>query len=271
MEPDLLQPVARLTTSIVTVAAVTSIGLVRRTNEDRFQIARIGDLGLLAVIADGMGGQDGGEIAAETAIASFQLLERKDSPASMEQRYEQLLEAFYVADSRIAANTDFPGMGATVVAVEVTSSGMLHLHAGDSRCYHIRDGVVLYRTVDHSVAQLAGLEAATSGGYASLVTSCVGGPGTFASLTVDPAWTDGGGDAFRNLKRGDQLVLCSDGLWNLVPDDAIAVTVFEAASNPDQAALSLASLALDRGGTDNITVIVIDVLADLPALEESVR
>lgn len=252
---------------LASAAAYTAKGPVREANEDRCGLWRgQGDL-LIAVVSDGMGSYQGGALAADTAVQAFAPLATVAWPADKSAAYESLLACFYEADEAIRSSREHPDMGATVVAAIICERGLLFLYAGDARCYILRDGRVLYRSSDHSILQVAsdlgmsGNEMSDRAG--SIVTSCVGGPGAYGSLTVDPAWDGDDCRAFQDLRQGDQIVLCSDGLWNMVSDDELAAAAFECSGNPSAAATQLILRALERGGDDNVTAIAIDIASDL--------
>ncbi|HEY3331131.1 MAG TPA: PP2C family serine/threonine-protein phosphatase [Capsulimonadaceae bacterium] len=274
MPLDALEAPLIVAMEFASAAAVTSVGNVRASNEDRHLLGTFTNGTLVAVVADGMGGLAGGSMAAEITIETFANLAKNPLPTDPLGAYEGLLSCFYESDARLKAHLEFPEMGATVVAAYISPQGLLYLHAGDARMYHLRDGRVLARSIDHSVAQLSATldpPMRVTGDFSSTVTSCVGGPGQFANLTVDPDWNNGHSDAYRPLREGDQIILCSDGLWNLTTDDEIAQIAFAATREAQACAIALAKAALDRGGDDNITVIVINVHTNLPELVETIE
>jgi PPM family protein phosphatase len=139
----------------ITYTTITHTGKVRSQNEDRVFVADWDGNALLIVVADGMGGQPGGAVAAEIVVESFREILDTPLPESREERFELVLAGFYEAANALKerASTDFSvsNMAATAVAALVTAEECLFLHAGDCRLYHFRGGSRLFVTCDHSV------------------------------------------------------------------------------------------------------------------------
>ena len=142
-------------------------------------------------------------------------------------------------------------MGSTLTAARSLGRDLLIAHVGDSRAYLFRAGGLHRLTKDHTFAQMlvdrGKLEACVipSSGVRHILTNALGGSNEHVDVDVD----------LLRLEDGDRLLLCSDGLTDLVDDDTIAQTLADAASSADVCA-QLVQLALDRGGRDNVTVIV---------------
>lgn len=156
-------------------------------------------------------------------------------------------------------------MGSTAVAALLTKNELIFLHAGDSRCYVVRETQIVARTADHSMsAQIERGGAPPSGiffpVYSNIVTSCIGGPGEHSNLTVDPTWDDDRCAGVVALRPADLVLLFSDGLWNNMSDDTIVEMA--RASLPDVSAVveTLAGHALEMGGHDNITVAAVRIV-----------
>jgi PPM family protein phosphatase len=232
----------------------TNVGRVRTINEDNY-LAR-DDVGLWAV-ADGMGGHRGGEVASEIACAAL-------GRAFADRTVEGLVDAIEHANAAVfdagAGNPDLGGMGTTVVALAVVDDGgddMLAVaNVGDSRVYRLAGSDLDQLTEDHSLVadlvrqgRLSPEEAAVHP-QRNIVTRVLGVNDDVPVdiVTVVP-------------HRGDRYVLCSDGLFNEVPEPAIA-DVLHRIDEPGEAAEELVRLAVAGGGRDNVTVVVVDVIDD---------
>ncbi|WP_346287319.1 protein phosphatase 2C domain-containing protein [Zoogloea sp.] len=233
------------------------VGQVRLRNEDR--VASDAGRGL-AVLADGMGGHAGGAEAALIAVAAW--MERMTpAGAAAAPQVEDLREAIFLANSRVrsaaAADPGLRGMGSTLVGACFRADGsLLYGHVGDSRLYQLRDGVLRSLTRDHSVLRAqwdAGMIDAGSPGTAllrGLLTRAVG-----VDEQVEPDV------AVLRLEPEDIYLLCSDGLTDMVTDADIAEVLATLGVNPPLAAEHLIDLANDRGGMDNVSVIVVSSCA----------
>jgi PPM family protein phosphatase len=230
---------------------VTDAGKVRRNNEDSLLVGEGKDETLFAV-ADGIGGFEAGEVASRIAIEVLNELE----PGSTFE------EAIGEANRRILAagrgDERLSGMGTTVVAVRF---GGTHeepvaevAHVGDSRAYLLRSGNLSPVTEDHSlVAELVRSGDLTRAQAAehpqkNLITRALGAED---DVEVDTA--------VLAVEAGDRFLLCSDGLTDMVPEDRILGILTESQDDPERAARRLLSAALEAGGTDNVTVVVVDV------------
>jgi serine/threonine protein phosphatase PrpC len=235
-------------TLILNAAAASDPGLVRSNNED---VAYAGER--LIAVADGIGGQPAGEVASEITIASLVPLDRL--PAG-EDPLTALPEAVSTANRRIRevaeAQPASGGMGTTVTAVLLTGDQLAIVHAGDSRAYLLRDNALRQLTRDDTYVQELVDRGTLSPDDArrhprrSLVTRAVQGgdvpPDTWA-ITGEP---------------GDRLLLCSDGLSDVVDDPALARTL-AGFSDRGQCAEQLIKLAHQAGAPDNVTVVIADL------------
>src|SRR5437667_2023605 len=258
----------------VEVFAKTDLGKTRDHNEDRFLVADlsrreaslqpavrthvIGERGSLFVVADGMGGAAAGELASQMATDTiYQQMVRVwgAEPETTLQRFAfRLKEAVEVANEHIhgyaATHPEVRGMGTTTTAVGVLGDHFFLSQVGDSRAYLIRNGAAVQLTKDQSLMQrlveageLTEEEAARSERRNIILQAL----GPDAKVKVDLT--------HQELRRGDVLVLCSDGLSGQVKREEIA----EIAGNATDlagAAERLIGLANERGGPDNITVII---------------
>lgn len=238
------------------VAGRTDIGMVRRTNQDAFGVVE--PLGL-AVICDGMGGVAGGEIASHVALDSFLEVARQEIEASRsadgERTKRALCRAAAAANRAVRArasyDTRFRGMGTTLVAARLDGNELTVVNVGDSRAYLVRGGVARQITQDHSfVAEqmrmgLMTESEAERSPYQSAITRAVG--------IDDDVVPDFYADA---VQADDALLLCSDGLMRHMKDEEIGKIVADAAMKPVEICERLIAMVNARGGTDNVTCVV---------------
>jgi len=230
-------------------AASTSPGQVRRVNEDSY----IAQPPLFAV-ADGMGGHGSGDLASRLAIDTLAVAGRL-RPLSV----EQVLEALDGANRAIVTYEGVRGMGTTITGLALleTADGdrLMVFNIGDSRVYRLADGQLDQVTVDHSEVQelvQAGVitrDQARIHPRRNIVTRALG--------TSPPSQPD---YWLLAMAPGDRYLVCSDGLYSELPDEHIASLLANGGS-PQETADALVSAAEVAGGHDNITVIVVDVVA----------
>lgn len=238
------------------VAGSTDVGRLRRTNQDAFEI--VPPLGL-AVICDGMGGPAGGEVASKVALESFVLVARQELEASRggdgERSKRALCRAAAAANRAVRArasyDTRFRGMGTTLVAARLDGNEITVVNIGDSRAYLVCDGVTRQVTLDHSfVAEQVRMGLMTPGEakrspYQAAITRAIG-----IDEDVQP-------DFFTNtVQPGDALLLCSDGLMRHMHDDEIGMLLADGAIPPSEICARLIATVNARGGTDNVTCVV---------------
>ena len=235
---------------------VTDAGKVRQNNEDALLVGD-GEDETLFVVADGIGGFEAGEVASSLAVEVLRDL-RPD------RSFET---AIAEANRRIlaAGRTDekLSGMGTTVVAIRFGGTQREPMaevaHVGDSRAYLLRGGEMNPITEDHSlVAELVRSgdltrDQAAEHPQKNLITRALG-----ADENVDVDTT------VLPIEAGDRVLLCSDGLSDMVPEARISEISLNSSEDPERAARSLLAAALDAGGNDNITVIVVDVKEQAP-------
>jgi PPM family protein phosphatase len=230
---------------VVDEAGLTQTGHVRRNNEDSYLIR-----GDLFMIADGMGGAAAGEVASAMcaqAFAEIDLIRNRGDGA--------LRDAIVVANTRIheraASDPAASGMGTTVTAALVESDGRVALaNVGDSRAYLLREGALRRLTEDHSVVaelvatgQISDWEA-SSHPQRNVVTRVLGAE---ATVQVDTFWLD--------AQDGDVVLLCSDGLTDMVAEEEFA-KLLAADKSCEQIARDLVRAALAQGGEDNVTTVL---------------
>lgn len=252
------------------VSAQSDIGRRKKDNEDCFGVFRedTPDLtlfrnGALLCVADGLGGHVGGEIASKLAVSIMKDILAEEAPVldpeTGDDGFIPLLSRFTtLANSSVfQANEDLATggkpMGTTLISTIVTPKKAYICNVGDSRCYHIRDGEIIERTQDHSWVDeqvkmgLMSKAEAEMDFRKNVVTRSVG---TRQDVTVDPyLW---------HLVPGDWLLMCSDGLVNMVKDQDILAEVVRGGAAADIVA-RLVNLANENGGKDNITVIMANI------------
>lgn len=247
--------------SWLTIGTATDIGQVKKENQDYTGFyppdkGRRHKLGCLVVLADGMGGHRGGAEAARTAVDV--LLETYyKSPASAIP--PAIAEGFKAANSAVfeksAADPTLHGMGCTLTAMAIKDKQLHFGHVGDSRGYRFSKGRVEQLTEDHSlVASLvkAGVitkEEARTHPDSHIITRAIG---LQESVEVSQNETP------VVLEKGDYLLICCDGLWETVTDDAMMETITRL-KEPSKICASLVEQANANGGPDNITVLVVRV------------
>ncbi|MHB8837806.1 MAG: Stp1/IreP family PP2C-type Ser/Thr phosphatase [Gemmatimonadaceae bacterium] len=247
------------------VAARSDVGMVRSGNEDSFFAEADSRRGVF-MVADGMGGHAAGEVASEMAVQivarSLLQLESVMQADAAERTAQSLRDANRAIYDRMLAETDKQGMGTTASVLVLSDGHYLIGQIGDSRIYMLRDGALTQLTKDHSYVQEqvdAGLltpEQARYHPYSNVITRCVG-----ASEGVEPDLYAG------EARPGDVFLVASDGLTGMV-DDRRLQQILLARSGPGRIVDTLISEANGRGGLDNITAIVVQVVGfEAPAAE----
>ena len=249
----------------------TDPGLVRGQNEDSVLAdARQG----LAILADGMGGYNAGEVASSMATtllstglaASFKTTARHERDPASGQPFALrcLLEQISAVNAAIyrasESQSQLGGMGTTLVAAIFCDNRLIVAHVGDSRLYRLRGEEFVALTRDHSLLQeqidngLISVEEARFSANRNLVTRAVGvDPEVEAEIHIHP------------VRPGDVYLLCSDGLYDMVEEAEIQHALEMFGANLESAARQLIQMANDHGGDDNISLIVVKVLRDFPA------
>ncbi len=227
--------------------AATHVGLVRARNEDRYLVRS--DIGLWAV-ADGMGGHEAGDAASAALVETLDAIKQPDSPAALLRACEDCLVE---ANGRIRALARARGaavMGTTVVALLIFKGHYACVWAGDSRAYLSRRGKIHQLTRDHNEARellekgVLKEDEASAWPRRNVITRAIG---AFEKLETETIHGE--------LAPGDVFVLCSDGLTGHVNAEEIRSHL--AQDEAQTAADALIALALERGGDDNVTVVVV--------------
>ena len=227
---------------------------------------RVGPRGVLAVVADGMGGAAAGAVASRLAVAEiYAAMVHRDTEAEpMPERFaRRLRQAVDGANTAVHAHADrdpeCDGMGTTVTAAGILDGCLYLAQVGDSRAYLVRDGRIAQLTHDQSLVQSlmdAGTlteDQAEQSGYASVLLQALG---PRAQVDVDLTR--------QQVRRGDLLILCSDGLFRTMPASGIAAAAVRAPDLPELCR-TLVEAANEGGGPDNVTVVAVRL--DGPGLE----
>lgn len=229
-------------------ATATHQGMVRQNNEDAVFPASSGESGgpTVLIVADGMGGHVAGEVASRLAVnaAASSELEAADRVAAGNRAIRE----------EVAREPDLEGMGTTMTLVSLDPDGTARFgHIGDSRAYLYRDGDLAQLTEDHTVAgELASLgqiepDEVESHPQRHMLTRTLG---LTRFVDVDEVEV--------SLETGDRILLCSDGLTEMVDDARITEIISE--GTPDDVAWGLIEAANTAGGVDNISVVLVDVV-----------
>ncbi len=236
-------------------AAITDTGCERELNEDRYAVIE-SNSGVAWIVCDGMGGESGGELAAQLAIDGMRRdLENLPSRNATNALKSAILEANRVIVLR-RQNKAFAQMGTTVVSALFRGAQVAIGHVGDSRAYLVSNSNIRLLTRDHTYVQELvdkgeiSPEDALDHAQAHILTRAIGSePGLKVDIKRMWIWDSEPGET------SDVLVLCSDGLYSHVSDAEISSTINS--TTPQEACVNLVELAKERGGFDNITVAVI--------------
>ena len=241
----------------LTIGGKTDPGRVRAGNEDFIYFSpRIG----LAVVADGMGGHAAGETASRLAVGvlrdhySRDPLETKTVDSSRSRATNRLGDAVGRANRRVFEASqkaaELQGMGTTIAAAALNGNQLSFAHVGDSRIYLVRSGSITQLTEDHSLCSQPSAEgrpASRQAGDAGMSHILTRALGVASNVRADLGEL--------TVLQGDMLILCTDGLYNMVSDEEILEVAIRA-GNVQAACEILVDTANDNGGPDNISVIV---------------
>ncbi|HEV8042623.1 MAG TPA: PP2C family serine/threonine-protein phosphatase [Bryobacteraceae bacterium] len=244
----------------VQASVLTDKGPRRESNEDCGKVIwpqdpqRLVSHGVLAIVADGMGGHEGGEVASHMAVHTVS----EAYSAARTDPQTALVQAFQTANREIYAlsrqRSELTGMGTTCTAVAVVNGTAYSAHVGDSRAYLVRGGQIYRMTEDHSATMalvkqgLITMHEAREHEERNVILRAMG---THPEVEV-ATW-----DAPFVLWPEDRIVLCSDGLHDIVTDPEICFIT--GSTEPSEASSRLLNLALERMCTDNVTVAVLRV------------
>ena len=238
---------------------LTDPGMIRAQNQDDYAIVKLGRDQLLAIICDGMGGARSGNIASKMAVDVFSDEIRRTIRSNMKQdRIDKMLtDALELANKAVFEQSqlsdEYKGMGTTLVAALFQKDTVSVINVGDSRAYLFNNGGVSRITTDHSLVELMvqrgelTREAAKSHPGKNLITRAVG---TESSVECDIF--------HHRLIKGDSVLLCSDGLSNLLSDQEILFEVVHGVHRND-CCQRLMKIANYRGSPDNVTIALISM------------
>jgi len=242
----------------VTIGAASHPGLKREDNQDcaYYHLPEddsVHTKGILMSVADGMGGPRGGAVASRLAV---NVLKTEYYKSTHKNIPESLKNAFLKANQEVLTksqdNGDIQGMGTTLTAVVLKDTEMYYAHVGDSRGYIIFKNKISQFTEDHSYVEIllkAGAiteEEALTHPERNAITRAIG---TNPELIVDVS------ERHLKIKKGQYILLCSDGLYKVVSDEEILNTIYEY-QTPDVVCERLVEKANEHGGPDNITVLL---------------
>lgn len=227
----------------------TNIGYVRSNNEDAY----ISNDYCFFAVADGMGGHASGEIASNIMISTLRDNISSISPNQCDEAYlrDLILKANKAIMQKAQNNPELAGMGTTVSMMYFQADYIIWAHVGDSRIYRLRDDVIEQLTTDHSlVNELLAQDSITAEeakNYPNknIITRAAG---VSSKLNVDTNWC--------RFATGDIFILCTDGLTNMVDEDTIQNICH---SPVEDKANALITKALENGGKDNVTCIVVEL------------
>jgi protein phosphatase len=232
------------------VGAATDVGKVRTRNEDSYLVDEP-----LFVVADGMGGHRGGDVASRLTVDTLREAQPQRDPSGA-ALLDAVRSANRVVNERSASDRELRGMGTTVTALQAAGDSGRIAHVGDSRAYLLREGALQQLTQDHTLVQQmvdeGNLEAEEAERHPArhIMTRALG---IEERVDVDQLTLD--------LHAGDRILLSSDGLSAMLSGDDIR-DLLERPTDPQATADALVELAVERGGEDNVTVVVVDVQSD---------
>lgn len=243
----------------INAVGLSDVGAVRDINEDNIAVHQFTDDGVLAVLADGMGGYKGGEVASALCVEVMMMSLRPylENPGSHEQTEQQLLRAAQIANERIyqlrVDQRELSRMGTTLLAVLVNKEQFTVIHAGDSRCYQqsqkqsltliTRDDSVVQAMLDDGTITLAEADRVP---FKHILSKALGVEKTLDFSLATHAWLP-----------GQRLLLCSDGLYNTMDEEYFSVSL----TTPEpleKRANDLLDACLKLGASDNVSFIVIE-------------
>ena len=236
----------------ISAGGQSDAGRVRSVNQDSWYAGRIDDKGFLAVVADGMGGHQTGEVASREAVRVLRdelSRSRKHPPHAIAHAAQAANKAVY---GYAQEHPEHEGMGTTLTTVFIDDQVGLVGHVGDSRAYLVRDDDMRQLTHDHSwvadrVRQgLLSEDEARRHRWRNVITNALGATPTFR-LDLLPF----------DVRKGDRILLCSDGIPLMLSDEVLHAVVRD--HPPDEAARKLVDAANERGSPDNVTAVVLEV------------
>ena len=238
---------------------ITDAGCIRTQNQDSYQVETLGKNALLCIVCDGMGGAKSGNVASTLAVDVFVQEVKRTWVADMDpDKVDQMLTnavklANFTVFDQAQQFEEFTGMGTTLVAVLIQGNFATIINVGDSRAYSITSDDVCQLTVDHSLVQMMvargelAPEKARNYPGKNLITRAIG---TESVVECDIF--------HRRLTDGECLLLCSDGLSNMVDEQEILFEVVHGL-NKQSSSQRLLDIAKKRGAPDNVTCVLIQI------------
>lgn len=238
--------------------SITDVGMVREVNQDYVFVTDnpLGPLRNLFIVADGMGGHQAGDFASKYTV---EVVKRELSGREGQDIERALISSIKTANKEIidkaSADSQLKGMGTTIVAATIVNQMMYFANVGDSRLYLINQGIIQL-TKDHSLVEemvrLGGIkpEEAKNHPDKNIITRAIG-----AKEDVEIDFYE------HRLKKGDIILMCTDGLSNMVEDEEL-FHIVQGGRDIVEAAESLVNSAKENGGTDNIGIVLIEPFAD---------
>jgi serine/threonine protein phosphatase PrpC len=241
------------------VWGLTDRGRVRPQNQDAFEYACEADKGMaILVVCDGMGGAKAGNVASVTAVCAYMeaLKARLKPNAGLEEIAEKMLTSIQIANTAVYEkglhNLDYNGMGTTLVTAVSTKKGTVVANVGDSRAYRIWENGIEQLTRDHSIVEDMVVRGDITRAEArhhpnrNLITRALGtGPKVEADIF------------YPELDEGELILLCSDGLSNLLEEQEILFEVLHGGPR-DNCCARMLDIALNRGASDNVTIVLFE-------------
>lgn len=239
------------------MARRTDIGRVRDHNEDSIGLIVTKTGTVIAIVADGMGGHQAGDVASREAVDTIKkVLLRENLDVSTDEKSDLLLHAVGKANERVytlaTENSHMQGMGTTTIATIVDEHEVVLAHVGDSRAYMLHNDGLYQLTEDHSYVNLLRkhgqitAEEARNHPQRNMIVRAVGTSEDVEVDLINTPWSE-----------GDLLLLCSDGLTTMVSEREIGIVLSSTTMDTDQKADKLIQLALEAGGNDNISLILL--------------
>jgi PPM family protein phosphatase len=256
----------------VVASLLSDVGCQRQVNEDNCRYVRPSDpnqlasKGMLFVVADGMGGHSGGEIASRLAVEVITRTYYEEAADVQTSLQKAILEANSAIFAEAFKDRTLYGMGTTCTAFVLKEGFAFAAHVGDSRLYLLRNHEIYLLTEDHSAVMqmvrrgLLNLEQARHHPDKNIILRALGSHATVNVTTWNQPLP---------ARVGDQFLLCSDGLYDLVEDQEILEILSQ--NGPHMACDQLIALAKERGGHDNITVAIISLEAKSESEGKAIR
>lgn len=236
------------------VYALTDIGSVRAVNEDTYFVPAPGEL--YCCVADGMGGAQAGEVASATAVEVFSAYMRDFLPPPHERLRRAVAAANKAIYEKALSDPSMAGMGTTITALLLDGNEMHIAHVGDSRAYLLRNRALMKVTTDHTLVEEMVLKGVITVREArthprrNIITRALG---TAENVEIDLLRI--------HVEPTDVFLLCSDGLSSYVGEHAI-LEVLNSRLKWENKAAALVGKALDAGGHDNVTVLIVTLEGD---------